>query len=162
MRLLKYDNDSMQEADELASGAMWVDPDFVALPTCAGGLRPIDILPEVEGAMLRDMKKTVLQPRDRWPHILPRSCHRVRPGDEVRLQQKLLRLGVCKLVPKWRIPTDPVTGLPISGGFVCVPKPSKPGQPPRPPRLISDRRPQNSMERILHWARLPRVAQLRP
>ena len=141
--------------ESLIPAAQWVDDRNCALPDTVGGVRPADYLLASERAVLLDLEANVKLPSNEWGN-LPKACLKIRPSRKRQFYQKLLRSGLCVLLPYRDIPTDPITGLPIVGGFFGVGKKGKVEL-----RLSFDRRPQNATERRLRWGVLPQASQLR-
>ena len=72
----------------------------------------------------------------------------VKEGCEDELRHELLQSGMCALLPPDRALRDS-SGQLVTGGVFAVP------HKPTSDRVINDRRPFNSFERQLGWAKLP-------
>jgi hypothetical protein len=84
------------DVEKLASSAMMVDPDRIAVPKRAAQCNPKDILTgrklEQFNSMLHDILVRPIGP-------VPKPCHKVDAADVYRLHCKLLDSGMCILVP---------------------------------------------------------------
>ena len=125
--------------------------DRLKLPAEAGRLDPARVLEEPFLSEYLDFEGRV-QPC--WDVIeWPNACYRVSEGDEAELRHMLLSSGMAVLLDASQVPRGR-DGRELLSGLFCVDH--KPGSD----RLIFDRRPANSGEVRLNWARLPMGAQL--
>ena len=133
------------------AGALPVQVDRIAVADPAGQVRPEDHL---QG----ELREQFLHPewRDLPPdpeREVPRCCFMVGARDEKVLRRKLIRSGMAELVPEAEIMRDAKGDLVLAGMFAVSHK-------AHVDRLIIDRRPANSLESRLGWARLPLGSQL--
>ena len=136
----------------LATVAQEVNPERISIPEVAATCDPLAHLYEPERSEFRNMKMSVAPtapPLPGWP----RPCHMVVKGKYDELLERLLESGMVRFVEDSQIPRDTV-GRALAGGLFVVPHKADRD------RLINDRRPCNSVEGRLGWARLPHGCQL--
>jgi hypothetical protein len=134
----------------LTTSALRVDPERIALPQQAGGVAPQDYLPEPLREHFLKSSDRIL-PTNLW-EPMPKACHRIIKSDEVAFLLKLRSVGMGDFVSEQRLYRRDAHGKPILpvGGFFAV------AHKADSDRLIYDRRPMNSLEKVFKYrARLP-------
>ncbi len=133
------------------SVALPVVVDRLSLPSPAGTIDPAEILPEPYRTAFLDMDART---DPEWHQYgLPRSCYRVAASEESMLRERMLSAGMAQLIEVSDIPVNRWENPLLAGLFGVAHKKAS-------DRLIFDRRPQNSGERRLGWAKLPLGSQL--
>ena len=132
--------------ESVASAAIPVVAERVAVPEVAGLVDPCQHLPPSRKEIMADLSKMRL-PETLWREVKP-ACHRVSKKEEARLIRRLLKSGMVTLLPEDSLPRDSNGSL-LTGGFFCVKKNATED------RLIFDRRPENATMSRLRWAKLP-------
>ena len=94
---------------DAVSVAQAVEPSMISLPTVAGSLRLVDVLPPKKAKVSRDLRVLELPP-ELLQEITVRPCHRITPDGEVDVARKLLQAGMCELIEEDRIYRHPTTG----------------------------------------------------
>jgi len=100
----RYDSRATEKIDNDISNAKSVITDRVAMPTEAGTVDPLPLLPPERAKVLADLVK-LREPEELWPQI-PTACHRVQRNEERRLCLKLVKARMAVLVPDEELPRD--------------------------------------------------------
>ena len=146
-RARSYDRNSFLDLDTLVLHAGDVDPQRIAIPEAGAVIDPANHLQGDHLSQFLSMADWVPEPNEA-SFRRPKPCHKVSPSDEIVIAKKLLENNLAVLVSESDVLKDG-TGAPVVAGFFTVP------HKPNEDRLITDRRPQNSTEQRLGWARLP-------
>lgn len=141
-----YEGPRVSQVGSASTLALPVVAERIAIPSSAGTVDPLTLLPPEQAEVVADMEQLRL-PEHLWREVAV-ACHKVSKEEETGLMKRLLETGMVTLVPEDVIPRDR-RGRILVGGLFSV------GKNDSEDRLIFDRRPQNATMGKLTWAHLP-------